>query len=243
MSITSLFKWNGIAHLWFLYYLIFFYITTYLLRSLILNKINRDSSLFSFKLKSPFFSGAIILTIALIALQFYYRQIEPPVYTGIKPKLFHFLYYGLFYATGWLLNRNMNHLLSVSKYGLLLFLAGLLTSVAEHLFLQPTGFVRFIFGTIETLGLTFGLTGLFIKYFHRENKIWRYFSDSAYWVYLIHMGVVAMLQILFLNSVLPPFLRPIAVLIIVFIVSILSYNYLVRYTIIGTYLNGKKTRK
>jgi glucans biosynthesis protein C len=243
MSIASLLKWNGIAHLWFLYYLIFFYIATYLFKTILFDKIIAGSSFLNFKVKAPFLSGALALSVALITLQLYYKQIEPPVYTGIKPILFHFLYYGLFYFTGWLLNRNMNHLLSVSRYGLLFFLVGLFMSITDFSFLQPAGPVKFIFGAIETLGLTFGITGLFIKYFHRENKIWRYFSDSAYWVYLMHMGIVAMLQIGFLNSELPPFLRPLTVLFIIFIISVLSYNYLVRYTIIGTYLNGKKTRK
>ncbi|HPV56516.1 MAG TPA: hypothetical protein PKW61_05260, partial [Tenuifilaceae bacterium] len=78
--------------------------------------------------------------------------------------------------------------------------------------------------------------------FNKANPFWLYVADSAYWVYLIHMPFVLITQLLLLNSAVPGILRfPIVVSVAIFI-SFGSYHLFVRYTWIGTMLNGKRTK-
>jgi len=90
--------------------------------------------------------------------------------------------------------------------------------------------------------LTFGLMGMFHALLNRPVAGVRYLSDAAYWMYLIHQPLVVLVQGLVRKwpvSVLPKFLF---VNLVVFAILLVSYEYLVRYTWIGTMLNGRRER-
>jgi surface polysaccharide O-acyltransferase-like enzyme len=77
----------------------------------------------------------------------------------------------------------------------------------------------------------------------RGARLIRYISDSAYWVYLVHMPLVALLSVwLFQPLNWPATIEVLAGSIITMIVLLVSYELFVRYTPIGTLLNGKRTR-
>ena len=97
-------------------------------------------------------------------------------------------------------------------------------------------------GALQTISLVFGSLGLFMHYFREENRTLRYISDSSYWLYLIHMGILASLQILFFHSLIPGPFRFFLVLSITLGISFISYDWFIRYTIIGEMLHGKRKR-
>jgi len=239
-----IFSWNGLAHLWFLYYLIIFYILT-LIIFLGIKKIEQK---FRYQKKISIenisLQKLLFTIIVLFSILYFNNAAIPPVYTGVKPHVFHILYYGFFYLCGWLIQTNMKSIYSLQKNAGLFFIIGTCISVFQFykpVILLPV--VELLLTAIQTIMIVAGLTGLFMKYFHAESKIWRYCSDAAYWVYLIHMGIVAGLQVLLLNSsVFPPLRLPI-ILIITFILCLLSYQFLVRYTFIGEYLHGKRDKQ
>ncbi|MBT4692425.1 MAG: acyltransferase family protein [Planctomycetaceae bacterium] len=90
--------------------------------------------------------------------------------------------------------------------------------------------------------MTFGLIGLFRKMMSSENKWMRYISDSSYWLYLAHLPLMIWLQWLISDWDLDGTLKFVLVCTICTAVLLLMYEYLVRYTPIGTMLNGKKVR-
>jgi hypothetical protein len=70
----------------------------------------------------------------------------------------------------------------------------------------------------------------------------RYLAESSFWVYIIHVPIVALVQI-----VLLPYRWPIAIKFLVISVtsvslSLLSYEYLVRRSLIGEIINGTRKR-
>ena len=90
--------------------------------------------------------------------------------------------------------------------------------------------------------MTFGLIGLFRKLMSSENKWMRYISDSSYWLYLAHLPLMIWLQWLISEWDLDGTTKFIIVCSVCTAVLLLMYEYLVRYTPIGTMLNGKKVR-
>src|SRR5574337_1126338 len=91
------------------------------------------------------------------------------------------------------------------------------------------------FVSIQILFLVFGAIGFFLRYFQTENRLWKYISDASYWMYLVHLSIVASLQVLFSFTTVPYLMRFWFILIIAFALTLITYQTLVRYTIIGKY--------
>ena len=91
-------------------------------------------------------------------------------------------------------------------------------------------------------GVTFGLIGAFRALLKRENKTIRYLSDSSYWLYVAHLPLVLLAQMAVRTWQIPVAAKFGLVCVVVTAILLLSYEYLVRYTLVGTMLNGKKTR-
>lgn len=243
-SCKQMLHWNGFAHLWFLYYLLIFYIIGATVFSL-LKKLNIQLEI---KLRIFFetfgFLKIIIFILALWLLLHFFKAYTPPVYTGIKPNLEYLLYYGFFFFWGWVMQVNIKSIFSLTRFSWLFFISGLLLSVLRFIFKDKlSGPISYLTASVETVFLVTGFIGIFLKYFSSNSKRWRYFSDSSYWVYLVHLVIVSSTQILLLNTFIPPFLRMPIVFIITLILSLVSYHLFVRFTIIGTYLHGKRERK
>lgn len=243
-SLLQMFSWNGLAHLWFLYYLLYFYGAALLYISVFKQRIIPAAERITLfrNYRNSILIKLAVFTVMLFFILYYFRFYTPPVYTGIRPNLIYLLYYGLFFWFGWVMQNNTGEMKSLGKFAWVLFISGSVLSLIH--FVKPgiTPPVAFVLVSFETIALVFGMTGLFIKYLHRESRWWRYFSDASYWVYLIHILIVASLQMIMLNSTVPGFLRMPIVLIVTFIITIVTYRYFVRYTIIGEYLHGKRKK-
>ena len=90
--------------------------------------------------------------------------------------------------------------------------------------------------------MTFGFIGLFRKLMSAENKWMRYISDSSYWLYLAHLPLMIWLQWLISDWDLDGALKFVLVCTVTTSVLLVMYEYLIRYSPIGTMLNGKKVR-
>ena len=91
--------------------------------------------------------------------------------------------------------------------------------------------------------MTFGLIGLFRKLLSSENKWMRYISDSSYWLYLAHLAPLMCLQIMLSRWDIPSFPKFVFYCVFTIGILLLIYEFVVRYTFIGTLLNGKRTRE
>lgn len=88
--------------------------------------------------------------------------------------------------------------------------------------------------------MTFGMIGLFRKVCSSENKTVRFVSDSSYWLYLAHIPLLFPLQALLSPLDISAFIKMPIVCLITTGLLLLSYRYMVRYTWLGTMLNGKR---
>ncbi len=242
-SIRQMFRWNGMAHLWFLYYLIFFYVLSYLIAEL-----SNKAKKWKFQVVGKTEAGfRIVLTLSFIlffSLLYFSNYITPPVYTGIKPNLPYILYYGFFYFSGWIIYVFFQAHGMLLRSGVFLMVAGIAISITRFLFLENQSyFLNTLLAAIETFFLVYGILGVFLKLFNNESRFWRYLSDSSYWVYLIHVSIVGSAQVLLLSANLHGVFKLLIVLLITIFITLITYRYFVRYTIIGEVLNGKREKQ
>jgi glucan biosynthesis protein C len=87
------------------------------------------------------------------------------------------------------------------------------------------------------------LIGLAVRFLSNHSPARRYVADASYWLYLAHLPLVIALQIGVAPLHWPPWAKYAMVLAIAFPVLFVSYHYLVRFTPIGTVLNGRRLRR
>lgn len=95
---------------------------------------------------------------------------------------------------------------------------------------------------IFTWLMTLGLIGLFLNHFSGENKWMRYISDSSYWLYITHLPLVFIAQWFVRTWEIPSFIKFMLILIVIVGFLLLTYEWMVRYTFIGRFLNGPRKR-
>lgn len=242
-SIKSMFGWNGMLHLWFLYYLLIFY-TFFIIGTKMVKWSGWEIAGHVSRLINhitPMKLGVSIILLYGIFLIF--NAYLPPVYTGIRPNFFYLCYYGFFFLAGWVMQINMKSIESFKGYAWIYLLFGILISIFNYYYTGELSLkIELFIMSIGTISLVVGITGIFLRYCEADNKVWRYFSDSAYWVYLIHVCIVAGLQVFLLPYGFSGWVKLLIVLTSTFLISLLTYHLFVRYTIIGEYLHGKRNR-
>ena len=100
-----------------------------------------------------------------------------------------------------------------------------------------------VFQVVYAWLMCFGLMGLFRLIASRERYWIRYVSDSSYWLYLWHLPLVVFAQRLVLSWPVSAHLKLALICAAVTAVLLVSYQLGVRYTVIGTMLNGKRERR
>ncbi len=98
-----------------------------------------------------------------------------------------------------------------------------------------------------TVSMSLGLIGLCTLVLDKPGprlcRVIRYFSDSAYWVYLAHLPLVTAMSVwVFAPLDWHPLVEVLAGVSAAMLLLMGSYELFVRYTPIGTLLNGKRTR-
>ena len=91
--------------------------------------------------------------------------------------------------------------------------------------------------------MCFGLMGLFRWMVSRENFTVQYLSDASYWTCLAHVPLVIAGQMLVLNWPVHYHVKFLFVCVAVTLILLATYQYGVRYTIIGRILNGPRQRR
>ncbi len=90
--------------------------------------------------------------------------------------------------------------------------------------------------------ISFGLLGGFRQFLSATNQRVRWLSDSAYWMYLMHLPLIYVAQGVVARLDLSPVLGFALICAVVVPALAASYRYWVRYTPIGTLLNGPRNR-
>ena len=90
--------------------------------------------------------------------------------------------------------------------------------------------------------MAFACIGLFRKLCARENSSIRYVSDSSYWLYVTHVPLIIGAQLWVRDWPLPSALKFALVITAVTGLLLLAYQFLVRYSWLGRFLNGPRVR-
>lgn len=88
--------------------------------------------------------------------------------------------------------------------------------------------------------MTFGMIGLFRTLHSTESRAMRYVSDSSYWLYLAHLPLIIVAQFVVRNVALPSLFKFTIVCVTVSVFLLGCYQLFVRYTLIGSILNGPR---
>ena len=228
-------KWTGFYHLWFLYYLILFYVLFIIASSLSVG----------LKLQSiP--ELVVFLSIPVLwAIHHFYFDGPVEAWTGIKPQLGQILYYGFFFMLGVIIYSQPSFLFRYKRlrYTYLLLGFALFGLEAFQRFHNINLVGESILLSSTTVFFVFGHVSLFMHFFKKESKNLRYFSDSSYWYYLIHLPLVVWMQLQLMNFAINIWLKFSLIILITTTISLISYRYFVRYTFIGILLNGRKKKK
>ncbi len=95
---------------------------------------------------------------------------------------------------------------------------------------------------MTTWAWAFCLIGGARRFLKTENALFRYLADASYWVYIIHVPVLLVFQYLVKDLAWSAEPKAAVVLIGTVATALLSYQVLVRYTFIGTILNGRRRK-
>jgi hypothetical protein len=104
---------------------------------------------------------------------------------------------------------------------------------------------RVVLGVLAALFPWLFIFGLLATLLRREagkSPALRFLSESSFWVYIVHLPIVLLAQILLLSFVWPALAKLLVVSTVTVALSLLSYEYTVRYTIVGEIINGARKR-
>ncbi len=100
-----------------------------------------------------------------------------------------------------------------------------------------------VMGALFVWLTTFGLMGVALTpALNRSRPAVRYLADSSYWVYLLHLPVIGLMQVGLLGVEVPAILKFVAVLSVTVGLGLGSYQAMVRHTIVGHWMHGRRER-
>jgi peptidoglycan/LPS O-acetylase OafA/YrhL len=89
--------------------------------------------------------------------------------------------------------------------------------------------------------MSLGLIGLFHRCFGEPRPAMSWLADASYWMYLVHVPLVLAAQLVVRQWPLPAEVKFIVILATMTVLLLASYRWCVRYTAIGSFLNGPRT--
>lgn len=162
--------------------------------------------------------------------------------------------FALAFGFGWLLHRQPR-LLQVwaqrwaMNLGLAVFFLGgmmLWLGLTPVITAPPPGLERLglaVYYAVGMWALTLAVIGMAMRFLSDHSPARRYIADSSYWVYLIHLPVVMVLQAAVSRLDWPWEAKFAVVLGVGFPLMFASYQLLVRHSFIGAILNGRRAPK
>lgn len=251
-----------LMHFWFLYYLLWFYcIAT--ASSLLLKKLDEKERLMQALTKLLHFlckARLLVLVASAISALVFFQRDNWVFWAGIPTPteaLWNeapaFIIYGLAFFIGWVFDRERDCFVVLKNHWQqYLAVAVVMTALSIPLLdAQPFAITdvpdanKLLFALLYAMASwcwIFGLVGVGMKYFDRENATRRYLADASYWIYLAHIPLLFFLQTLFMGWPLHWVIKFPLILAIATGVLFWSYENWVRYSFIGRALNGPRQR-
>ncbi len=255
-----------LTHLWFLYYLLILYVIVLIVRWAIV-ALDRNGAIrraADTLVRGIVRTGtaAVLLPLPLIAAMYTHHEWYmwfgiPTPDRSVIPQLVSLIGFGTAVAFGWLIHRQLEHedVLSMwrRQWPMHLAVAVIATIVCLAIVGVVPAFVpakpgawtlayAFAYG-IAIWCWCFAVIGVAVRYLSDERFAVRYVADASYWIYLAHLPVVAVFQVIVGHWPLHWTIKFPLVMAASLAVLFASYHYLVRASFIGAILNGRRIRQ
>jgi glucan biosynthesis protein C len=235
-------------HLWFLYYLLYFYLLIPVCAYLARRSAAIGDGVGRF-LASP--AAVVVLGLYAAATLWPYRGAQ--VHEGFiffKPHVPSLLYYGSFFVFGYLFHHHRAILQACVRYlrgsialAAFLFPVSLYLSYLENSGVQPYVAVHLaavVAHGLCTWALVYAFIGAALRFFDYDAPWILYISQSSYWVFLVHMPIVIFACWWVLQFDVAAEIKFLAAVAFTTVLCFLSYHYLVQRTWMSVFLNGKR---
>jgi surface polysaccharide O-acyltransferase-like enzyme len=196
---------------------------------------------------------ALPVALALVSAPWWLVWMGVPVpAVGLVPNLPATLAFGTAFVLGWVMHREQAILRNLAADWLVYLVAAVSASAAAiwlagdrlHFGMQPMPAAeRLQFAVAYTIALwcwCFAAIGAAVRFLDEPSARWRYLSDGSYWMYLVHLPILWLLQAWSFRWPLHWSLKFPLVLAVTFALLLASYRWLVRGTFIGVFLNGRR---
>ena len=253
-----------LAHLWFLYYLVIFYVLLLAVRGVFLklDAAGRVSAMLDTGVNALLDSyvAPFVLAAPLFAVLGFDQRITllggiPTPDSSLIPQMPAVVGFGTAFALGWFVHRQIGLLVEWRKRWVGHLAIGVALSVVcltvpgiklgttaawlnDNAAWSTTAYAACYL--VSVWYWSFGLIGAALTFCANESPVRRYLADSSYWLYLAHLPIVFFLAAAFAKVPLHWAIKFPLILTITMAVLLASYHYLVRPTWIGEILNGRK---
>jgi len=236
----------SLGHLWFLYYLLYFYLLIPLCMGLVwlLKKIDSGAGK---AIASPLLFIPLVIYSAA-TLWAFRGGVLFEGFLFIKPHLPALLYYGSFFVFGYIFhnfrqilatfNRSLNWFVGISLILLPLAIMATRNEFAMSEVDQQTHAIAVVLNACLTWSLIYLFMGLFLRFLDYESPWILYVSNSSYWVYLLHMPVVTTIAWLLLPFDLHAVIKFPIVVLTTTLICFSTYHYWVQSSWVSQLLNG-----
>lgn len=237
-----------LGHLWFLYYLCFFYLLIPVCDFLV-----RVSLKFEDRVQRWLVSPLLLVTFAVLTAASLWPFQGGEVfmeYSFVKPHLPALLYFALFFVLGYIFHHYPVFLPALARnipsWAVLAVILFPLSLVASHLDVSASGNdVALHLGAVLAHGLcTWVLVYLFLgcalRFFDRESPWIVYVSQSAYWVFLVHLPLVFLAGWWLVQFDFPATLKFVLVCGFTSVIAFTTFHYWVQKTWISDFLYGRR---
>ena len=237
-----------LGHLWFLYYLCFFYLLIPLCAFLVRSSLRYQRQVTQW-LTSPLLPMAFAVVTAASLWPFQGGMVFME-YSFLKPHLPSLLYFAVFFILGYVVHHYPAFLPALARnaptWAVLALILFPLSLVASHLDAgAPGDNVALHLGAVLAQGLcTWVLVYLFLgcalRFFDRESPWINYVSQSAYWVFLVHLPLVFLAGWWLLQFDLPATLKFVLVCGFTSVVAFTTFHYWVQKSWVSDFLYGRR---
>lgn len=237
-----------LGHLWFLYYLCFFYLLIPLCDFLVRISLKFEDDVKRW-LVSPLLPVMFAMLTAASLWPFQGGEVFME-YSFLKPHVPSLLYFALFFVLGYIFHHYPVFLpalaRNVASWAVLAVILFPLSLVASHYDAGAPGdnFALHLGAVLAnglcTWVLVYFFLGCALRFFDRESPWIVYVSQSAYWVFLVHLPLVFLAGWWLVQFDLPAVLKFLLVCGFTSVVAFTTFHYGVQKTWISDFLYGRR---
>lgn len=228
-------------HLWFLSYLIYITFAAIIIAKLLPFIFAKPLKFLNYKISQIALYALATFALAAIPMTI---ETDGTIKTSstILPNNSMISFYLIIFLLGWLCFQNQLMLINFKKFWFLFLIVGLVGYFGHLATSEQLDFDYRVVYFGASLSLSFGILGFMQKAIAKPNRFITYISQSSYWIYIVHLPIVLLILTLLDDFEFGMGIRFALVLFLTTLLSLISYQLLIRHKPIGRFL-GEKSHK